>query len=216
MLMSSYGLSVLGLTLTLEILWTASMPFVHLPNTVCLLSSQGCRKANTLQLESQTTNNTNNREWVTLLASAAFTWKQADGFLKCQMTKKSCFFGAINTADVLTRAWRLTEMSHKRFPIPISTQHVPLEVSRCCGNRQLLWERKLRVIYYRINKLKCLKKEVKLLFLCLIFCLYWTRYSICWLSYKQFLRFSLHAKLNGLWLHIFNISAGEHDGDLLI
>lgn len=41
MLMSSYGLSVLGLTLTLEILWTASMPFVHLPNTVCLLSSHG-------------------------------------------------------------------------------------------------------------------------------------------------------------------------------
>lgn len=44
MLMSSYGLSVFGLTLALEILWTASMPLVHLPNTVCLLSSQGCRK----------------------------------------------------------------------------------------------------------------------------------------------------------------------------
>ena len=44
MLMSSYGLSVLGLTLTLEILWTTSMPFAHLPNTVCLLSSQGWRR----------------------------------------------------------------------------------------------------------------------------------------------------------------------------
>lgn len=44
MLMSSYGLSVFGLTLELEILWTASMPLVHLPNTVCLLSSQGCRE----------------------------------------------------------------------------------------------------------------------------------------------------------------------------
>lgn len=43
MLMSSYGFSVLGLTLALEILWTTSMPLVHLPNTVCLLSSQGCR-----------------------------------------------------------------------------------------------------------------------------------------------------------------------------
>lgn len=47
MLMSSYGLSVLGFTLTLEILWTTSMPFVHRPNTVCLLSSQGCRGENT-------------------------------------------------------------------------------------------------------------------------------------------------------------------------
>lgn len=44
MLMSSYGFSVLGLTLELEILCTTSMPFVHLPNTVCLLSSHGCRR----------------------------------------------------------------------------------------------------------------------------------------------------------------------------
>lgn len=46
MLMSSYGLSVLGLTLRFEILWTTSMPLMHLPNTVCLLSSQGCSKDN--------------------------------------------------------------------------------------------------------------------------------------------------------------------------
>lgn len=42
MLTSSYGLSVFGLTLTLEILCTTSIPFVVRPNTVCLLSSHGC------------------------------------------------------------------------------------------------------------------------------------------------------------------------------
>lgn len=42
MLTSSYGLSVLGLTFTLEILCTTSIPLVTRPNTVCLLSSQGC------------------------------------------------------------------------------------------------------------------------------------------------------------------------------
>lgn len=41
MLMSSYGLSVLGLTFKLEIRWTTSIPLVVLPKTVCLLSSQG-------------------------------------------------------------------------------------------------------------------------------------------------------------------------------
>lgn len=38
---SSYGLSVLGLVLTLLMFCTTSMPLTTLPNTVCLLSSQG-------------------------------------------------------------------------------------------------------------------------------------------------------------------------------
>lgn len=39
--MSSYGLSVLGCAFTLAMFWATSMPLVTLPNTVCLLSSQG-------------------------------------------------------------------------------------------------------------------------------------------------------------------------------
>ena len=41
MLMSSYGFSVLGWVLMLEMVCTTSMPLTTRPNTVCLLSSQG-------------------------------------------------------------------------------------------------------------------------------------------------------------------------------
>jgi len=42
MTMSSYGLSVRPFVLAFEMFCTTSIPFVTLPNTVCLLSSHGC------------------------------------------------------------------------------------------------------------------------------------------------------------------------------
>ena len=55
MTMSSCGLSVRLFALALEIFCTTSMPFVTLPNTVCLLSSHGCQpntNTNTTHLHS--------------------------------------------------------------------------------------------------------------------------------------------------------------------
>jgi len=43
MRMSSCGLSVRLFVLAFEMFCMTSMPFVTLPNTVCLLSSQGCQ-----------------------------------------------------------------------------------------------------------------------------------------------------------------------------
>jgi len=43
MMMSSCGLSVRLFVLAFEMFCTTSMPFVTLPNTVCLLSSHGCQ-----------------------------------------------------------------------------------------------------------------------------------------------------------------------------
>ena len=40
-LISSYGLSVLGLVLTFEIFRATSIPLTTLPKTVCLLSNHG-------------------------------------------------------------------------------------------------------------------------------------------------------------------------------
>ena len=53
-LMSSYGLSSFGFVFTLPMACTTSMPRTTRPNTVCLLSSQGCgtRRAKSDQFQS--------------------------------------------------------------------------------------------------------------------------------------------------------------------